>query len=143
MGIVNHAAEAEDVVQEVFIKLWDKHREGEIQNWEAWCLTAAKNLSIDKLRSRHQRLQPIQAGFDLQDSAATPLQATIENDVFAQVKKLMNALPQSQRDIMQLRDIEGMSYQEIADALSLSLDQVRVYLFRARKAVREGLMQLT
>lgn len=143
MGIVNHAAEAEDVVQEVFIKLWNSHQQlGAIQNVEAWCITATKNLSIDKLRSKHQRLQPMKAGFDLHDHAATPLQTTVEHDVFAQVKKLMNDLPEKQKDIMQLRDIEGMSYQEIADALNLPLDQVKVYLFRARKAVREGLTQL-
>jgi RNA polymerase sigma-70 factor (ECF subfamily) len=52
----------------------------------------------------------------------------------------MNTLPDKQRDIMHLRDIEGLSYQEIADALSIPLDQVKVYLFRARKTVREGLV---
>ena len=51
----------------------------------------------------------------------------------------MNRLPEKQRDIMQLRDIEGLSYQEIAEALGVPMDQVKVYLFRARKAVREGM----
>ena len=143
MRIVNHAAEAEDVVQEVFIKLWNNRQQLEaIQNVEAWCITATKNLSIDKLRSKHQRLQPMKAGFDLHDHSATPFQATAEHDVFDQVKKLINELPEKQRDIMQLRDIEGMSYQEIADALGLPPDQVKVYLFRARKTVRKGLVQL-
>ena len=143
MRIVNHAAEAEDVVQEVFIKLWNNRQQLEaIQNVEAWCITATKNLSIDKLRSKHQRLQPMKAGFDLHDHSATPFQATAEHDVFDQVKKLINELPEKQRDIMQLRDIEGMSYHEIADALGLPPDQVKVYLFRARKTVRKGLVQL-
>lgn len=141
MRIVNHAAEAEDVVQEVFIKLWNNRLQPDaIHNVEAWCITATKNLSIDKLRSKHQRLQPMKAGFDLHDQAATPYEATLGQDMFEQVRKLMNTLPDKQRDIMHLRDIEGLSYQEIADALSIPLDQVKVYLFRARKTVREGLV---
>lgn len=140
LGIVGQAAEAEDVVQEVFIKLWNnRHQMETISNVEAWCITATKNLSIDKLRSKHQRLQPMAAGFDLSDHSATPYEAVVSDDVFHQVRNLMNRLPEKQRDIMQLRDIEGLSYQEIAEALHLPMDQVKVYLFRARKAVREGL----
>jgi RNA polymerase sigma-70 factor (family 1) len=143
MRIVNHAAEAEDVVQEVFIKFWNNRQQMEtIQNKEAWCITATKNLSIDKLRSKHRRLQPMKAGFDLHDHSATPCQAAVTHDVFDQVKKLMNELPEKQRDIMHLRDIEGMTYQEIAGTLGLPLDQVKVYLSRARKSVREAFTKL-
>lgn len=140
LGIVGQAAEAEDVVQEVFIKLWNnRHQMDSISNIEAWCITATKNLSIDKLRSKHQRVVPMAAGFDLHDHSATPYEAAVSHDVFDQVRSLMNRLPEKQRDIMQLRDIEGLSYQEIAEALSVPMDQVKVYLFRARKAVREGM----
>lgn len=143
MRIVNHAAEAEDVVQEVFIKLWNNRQQMDaIQNVEAWCITATKNLSIDKLRSKHQRLAPIKAGFDLHDHSATPYQAAAGKNMVDLVKKLMDNLPEKQRDIMHLRDIEGLTYQEIADSLELPLDQVKVYLFRARKTVREGLTRL-
>jgi RNA polymerase sigma factor (sigma-70 family) len=139
LGIVGQAAEAEDVVQEVFIKLWNnRHQMANISNVEAWCITATKNLSIDKLRSKHQRMVPMAAGFDLHDNAATPYEVAVTHDVFDQVRNLMGRLPEKQRDIMQLRDIEGMSYQEIAEALNVPMDQVKVYLFRARKAVREG-----
>ena len=143
LRIVDHAAEAEDVVQEVFIKLWNsRHQLTGIQNVEAWCMTATKNLSIDKLRSKHRRLQPMKAGFDLHDHSATPFQSVASDDVIAHVKNLMNNLPEKQRDIMHLRDIEGLTYQEIADTLGLPQEQVKVYLHRARKAVREGLTQL-
>lgn len=140
LGIVGQAAEAEDVVQEVFIKLWNNRQQLDaISNVEAWCITATRNLSIDKLRSKHQRLQPMAAGFDLHDQSATPYEAVVSNDVISQVRNLMSRLPEKQRDIMQLRDIEGLSYQEIADTLDVPMDQVKVYLFRARKAVRAGL----
>jgi RNA polymerase sigma-70 factor (family 1) len=140
LGIVGQTAEAEDVVQEVFIKLWNNRQQLEnITNVEAWCITATKNLSIDKLRSKHQRMVPMSAGFDLRDHSATPYEEAVTHDVFDQVRALINRLPEKQRDIMQLRDIEGMSYQEIADTLNVPMDQVKVYLFRARKAVREGM----
>lgn len=141
LGIVGQAAEAEDVVQEVFIKLWNNRQQmAAISNVEAWCITATKNLSIDKLRSKHQRVVPMAAGFDLSDHAATPYEAAVTNDTISRVRNLMKHLPEKQRDIMQLRDIEGMSYQEIAETLKVPMDQVKVYLFRARKAVREGMM---
>lgn len=143
LGIVGQQAEAEDVVQEVFIKLWNNRNQmAEIVNVEAWCITATRNLSIDKLRSKHQRMVPMAAGFDLSDHSATPYEATVTHDVFDRVRSLMNRLPDKQRDIMQLRDIEGLSYQEIAESLNVPMDQVKVYLFRARKAVREGLVEI-
>jgi RNA polymerase sigma-70 factor (family 1) len=143
LGIVGQVAEAEDVVQEVFIKLWNNRQQmAGIANIEAWCVTATKNLSIDKLRSKHQRLQPMAAGFDFHDQSATPYEAVVTEDVFDRVRSLMSRLPEKQRDIMQLRDIEGMSYQEIATVLNVPMDQVKVYLFRARKAVREGLKEV-
>ena len=143
LRMVGQSAEAEDVVQEVFIKLWNNRQHMDaVTNIEAWCITATRNLSIDKLRSKHHRLQPMKAGFDLLDHSATPYEATAGQDVFEQVRHLMDQLPDKQRDIMQLRDIEGLSYQEIAGALGLPLDQVKVYLFRARKAVRERLVKL-
>jgi RNA polymerase sigma-70 factor (ECF subfamily) len=143
LRILHHAAEAEDVVQEVFIKLWNnREQSGTISNVEAWCITATKNLAIDKLRSKHRRLQPLNPALDPHDQGSSPYQITAGQDVFETVKKLMDSLPEKQRDIMHLRDIEGMQYQEIAEALDIPLDQVKVYLFRARKTVREALSKL-
>jgi RNA polymerase sigma-70 factor (ECF subfamily) len=84
----------------------------------------------------------MKAGFDLHDHTATPFQQVASGDVFDQVQRLMSQLPEKQKLIMHLRDIEGLHYQEISEALDLPLDQVKVYLFRARKSVREGLLKL-
>ncbi|MBI5914019.1 MAG: sigma-70 family RNA polymerase sigma factor, partial [Bacteroidetes bacterium] len=102
LRMVGQSAEAEDVVQEVFIKLWNNRQHMDaVTNIEAWCITATRNLSIDKLRSKHQRLQPMRAGFDLLDHSATPYEAAAGQDVFEQVRRLMNQLPPMHRDIMQ------------------------------------------
>ena len=136
----NDEKEAEDVVQEVFIKLW-KQRDNidQINNIEAWCMRVTRNLSIDKLRSKHRRTEGFKEGFDMKDDAPSPYQKTAGSDIFSKIKKLMKKLPEKQRMVMELRDIEGFSYQEVAEALEISLDQVKVNIYRARLAMRKEL----
>lgn len=130
------------MVQEVFIKLWkNKDHLDQINNLDAWCMTATRNLSIDKLRSKYQQVQQLHPGMDREDKAPTPYHTTASKDLVEQVRKFMKQLPEKQQQIMHLRDIEGYTYQEIAEALDISLEQVKVYLFRARKAVREQLLK--
>lgn len=141
LRIVGNVAEAEDVVQEVFIKVWNKRSEVEsFNNLEAWCMTLTKNLSIDKLRSKHRRVDALPDSYDMPSQAVSPYQATVANDTISRIEKMMAALPEKQRMVMQLRDIEGMSYNEIAEILSITLDQVKINLFRARKAIRAQLL---
>ena len=59
-----------------------------------------------------------------------------------QIHQFIGALPNKQKLVIQLRDIEGLSYKEISDALEIDLNQVKVNLFRARKAVRENLINI-
>ncbi|HFA48610.1 MAG TPA: RNA polymerase sigma factor [Bacteroidetes bacterium] len=140
LNILNDVAEAEDVVQEVFIKLWNRRDQmDQINNTEAWCMRVTRNLSIDKMRSKHRRLEPMKEGFDLKDQSPTPFQKTAGSDVFSKIKNLMLQLPDKQRMVMQLRDIEGLTYQEVADALEISLDQVKVNIYRARLSMRKKL----
>lgn len=141
LRIVGNVAEAEDVVQEVFIKVWNKRSEVEsFNNLEAWCMTLTKNLSIDKLRSKHRRVDALPDSYDMPSQAASPYQTTVANDTIGRIEKMMAALPEKQRMVMQLRDIEGMSYNEISEILSITLDQVKINLFRARKAIRAQLL---
>ncbi len=140
--ILGHPQEAEDAVQEVFIKLWkNKDCLEQITNLEAWCMTATRNLCIDVLRSKQHKVLPLQPGLDQEDKAPNPYHSAAGKDLMEQVRKFISLLPQKQQQIMHLRDIEGYTYQEIAEALGISLEQVKVYLFRARKAVREHLLK--
>ncbi|MEL6922754.1 MAG: sigma-70 family RNA polymerase sigma factor, partial [Bacteroidota bacterium] len=126
---------------EVFIKLWKKRDELDaINNLEAWCMRATRNLSIDKLRSKHQRVGMIPEGFDIQSNAATPDRLAESSDTLSRVRAFMEKLPEKQKMVMQLRDIEGLSYQEITEALSMPMNQVKVYLFRARQQIRAQLI---
>jgi RNA polymerase sigma factor (sigma-70 family) len=136
--------EAKDVVQEVFIRLWNgRDKLIEIQNMEAWCMRITKNLSLDRLRSINRKpSRPLEEGFDIRNEALTPHETTELHESMNRVNQLMAALPDKQRQVMHLRDVEGYSYNEICDILELDMNQVKVNLFRARNAVREKLIKL-
>ena len=139
-NMINDEVIAEDVVQEVFIKLWKKRDNiDQVNNIEAWCMRVTRNLSIDKMRSKHRRTEGFKEGFDMRDEAPSPYQKAAGSDIFSKIKNLMKKLPEKQRMVMELRDIEGFSYQEVADALEISLDQVKVNIYRARLFMRKEL----
>lgn len=138
--IVGDRSEAEDIVQEVMIKIWNKRKDWEfIDNMEAWCVKMTRNLSIDKLRSKHRRTQDIDGLFHLKDAAASPLEKAESNDTIQHISKLMLELPEAQRLVMQLRDIEELSYKEIMEQLDMTMPQVKTNLFRARNKIKKQL----
>jgi RNA polymerase sigma-70 factor (ECF subfamily) len=141
--LLGDATEAEDVVQETLIKLWNaREKFDEIQNPEAWCIRVARNLAIDRLRStQHKSTSALPDGKEWQDTSANPYQQTERSSVVELVKKLMNRLPPNQKMVMQLRDLEGMTYEEISKTLEISMEQVKVNLHRARKTIREQIIQ--
>ena len=142
LRIVEDDSEAKDVVQEVFIKVWNRREEMHLyKNMEAWCMRLTRNLSIDKLRSKHRRVVPLETSTAMPQTDTTPYQQAAMKDTVDYIRHLMESLPLKQKMVMQLRDIEGMSYQEIADALEIPLNQVKVNLFRARKTIRQQLIQ--
>jgi len=141
--IVSDHMEAEDIVQEVFIKIWKKRDDLKgIENFEAWCIRVTKNLAIDKLRTSHNKhTTELPDGMDWKAKDTSPHKATELQDVMDRVKNLISQLPNSQKMVIQLRDIEGLTYKEIAAALDITMEQVKVYLYRARKHVRQQLIK--
>jgi RNA polymerase sigma-70 factor (ECF subfamily) len=136
--------EAKDVVQEVLIKVWNgREQMDQVQNWEAWCMRITRNLSLDRLRSLNRKqTQPIEESFDVRQEALTPHESTEALESMQKINQLISALPEKQRQVIHLRDVEGYSYNEICDILELDMNQVKVNLFRARNAVREKLMKI-
>ena len=143
LRITGNPAEAEDVVQEVFIKVWElRERMEEVNNIEAWCMQLTKNKSIDKRRLRFNQSEELNTAYGLSSGNHTPDRQAELNDAVSQVRQLMGQLPENQKIAMQMRDIEGLSYQEIGEALGMPLQQVKTNIFRARKSIRTKLMQL-
>lgn len=143
-NIVKDQFLAEDVVQEALVKIWKKRDQlKEIEKKEAWCVTIARNLAIDKLRSvKKKRTTDITEQYGVSDNDPNPERKAILKDALAQVTEIMNTLPENQREIVYLRDVEGYTYAEIAEMLDFSVDQVKVNLHRARKSLRQKLDHL-
>lgn len=137
--------EAQDIVQEVFIKVWNKREEmDQLENMEAWCMRITRNLSLDKIKSKARKMTDhIQEGFDVsQGEGLTPYRSTEMDDTMRNLGKFIAALPDKQKQIIQLRDVEGYSYKEIGDILDIDMNQIKVNLFRARKAVKENIINM-
>ena len=142
--LLGSSEEAKDVVQEVFIKVWNGRDQIEsIDNMEAWCMRITRNLSLDKIRARQRKAtDPIEQSFDIQNDTRTPYEAAENNENMQRINQLIASLPEKQRQVMHLRDIEGYSYNEICEILELDMNQVKVNLFRARNAVREKFIKI-
>ena len=136
-------AEAEDIVQETLIKVWKKREEwNSLESIEAYCLTVAKNLAIDMRDKMVSQTEELTSANDQAQDDANPYEKLVQKERLMLVNNLIEALPDKQRQIMQLRDIEEKSYQEIAEILDITEDQVMVNLFRARQKVKQGYLKL-
>ncbi|HMQ07933.1 MAG TPA: RNA polymerase sigma factor [Saprospiraceae bacterium] len=139
-SMVGNSFEAEDIVQEVLIKVWSKKDQFfNVENKEAWCMTITRNLAIDKIRSRKGTTHDIEGFFHLSDNAMSPAESVESDDMMSHLKKIIDRLPSLQRNLVHLRDIEGFSYKEISEITGESIDKVKINLHRARKYLREQL----
>ncbi len=135
--------EAKDVVQDVFLKLWQKRDELEkVENIEAFAMRMTRNRCLDVIRASKTIAVSAETARWMKE-LTVDVHSQIEFTESAnQIKKLINGLPDLQRTIMYLRDIEQLSYDEIADTTELQLNAIRVNLSRARKKVRDEFLKL-
>ena len=143
LNIVKDEDLAKDVVQECLIKVWEKRTDLKlVNNLEAWCMQVTKNKALDKLRSKHvSRTDLFEVKLDTRKERDTPYVMTERGDVMGRIKSLIAELPQRQREVMQLRDIEGYSYKEIGETLEIDINLVKTNLFRARRKLKESLIK--
>ena len=140
LRITLNRAEAEDVVQETMIKVWNRRDHwDEIESIEAFCLTICRNISLDKMKKAENQNQSLQEGHDAPDLSYTsnPEEQAMQRDRIRLIRHLIDHLPEKQRSCMQLRDFEGKSYKEIAQVLGISEEQVKINIFRARQTIKQ------
>jgi len=133
--------EAEDATQELYFKLWkNKEKLENYKSIEAFAMTMTKNYCFDRLKSKQaSNLKLVHSNYKEND---TPLQRRIElNDSVSKVHELIENLPEQQKLIIQLRDIEEYEYDEIAKMLNIKPTAIRVTLSRARKTIKEQLLK--
>lgn len=136
-------AEAEDIVQDTLIRVWNKRDEwANVDSAEAYCLTIARNLAIDRSQKMEARSVELTSETQEMPDALTPEKELERDEQLRLVHRLINRLPEKQRTIIQLRDIEGKSYKEIADILEISEEQVKVNLFRARQHIKSKMTEI-
>ena len=138
--LLKDSAEAEDAVQEAFVKLWKHQQRVDPDRIRPWLMKVTRNLCLDRLRRRH----PTQEWEEWQqpDDAHGPLQDVQQHELGEWLKHSINGLTEPYRSLVVLRDVQQHSYEEVANVLELSLSQVKVYLHRARKQLREQLAEV-
>lgn len=144
LHIVKDEDLAKDVVQESLIKVWEKRDQWElIHNLEAWCMQITRNKALDKLRSKHvKKTDLFEVELDTRKERDTPEIVTERSELMNRIKDLIEQLPERQREVMQLRDIEGYAYKEIAEMLQVDINLVKTNLFRARRKIKESLIKV-
>ena len=139
LRITLDSAEAEDVTSDTLIKVWNKREELRgVESIEAYCMTVCRNLALDRHEKKEAQNLSLEANeIDAADNYFPPDEQLERDEKLRKVHELFNQLPERQRTIMQLRDIEEKSYREIATIMGVSEEVVKVTLFRARQAIRK------
>ncbi|MEZ4699873.1 MAG: sigma-70 family RNA polymerase sigma factor [Rhodothermales bacterium] len=138
--------EAEDVTQEVFIRFWN-HR-GEVDGGQpiGWLLRVTRNASVDALRRRNSYRKTISGDSEqvelARGDAPGPAKDAESSDFRAMLDQALDRLSEPYKSLVILRELQDLSYQEIADTLALPLTTVKVYLHRARKMLRDHLTEV-
>jgi RNA polymerase sigma-70 factor (ECF subfamily) len=139
--LLDNDAEAEDAVQETLIRLWSKRDElATYRSVDALSLTITKNLCLDILKSPRRN-----QGGRIDDSrlqvSTTPYRVVEAGDTYSKIMTILGSLPADQKTAVQLRDVEGYEFEEIAEILETTVNNVRVCLSRARKKIREMMIK--
>ncbi|WP_341224838.1 RNA polymerase sigma factor [uncultured Arcticibacterium sp.] len=140
--LLGNSTTAQDATQEIMIKLWDKRKQIENHpNLTGFVFMTARNYCLDILKRKGPKL--VSSDLELNNLHAATGQEEFEwNELTSIVEKILKQLPEQQRDIMTMRDIDGLEFKEIAEATGLKLEHVRVLLSRARKEVAASLKKM-
>ena len=139
--ILGNRSEAEEAVQEAFVKIW--HSAGRFQagrgSAQGWLISIARNQAIDLLRSRRAPARDISQMFDLADPGPTPEASAVGSDDRRRIEDCLGALPSDRAQAVRAAYVEGWSYDELARRFEVPLNTMRTWLRRALISLRECL----
>jgi RNA polymerase sigma factor (sigma-70 family) len=136
--MLNHREEAEDVSQEIMLKAWAmRDRLAGYKSIEAVLITMTRNLCLDKIKTTRYAVSDVTT-LKIEDNTPSQLQNVVYREGQEVIRKIISALPEQQRVVVQLRSVEGLSFEEVADITGLTINNIRVCLSRARKTIRES-----
>ena len=127
---------AKDVVQESFARLWQKLEEVDGAKAKSYLFTTAHHLLVDEVRkgSRSTRMEERHEDLEWSGQAQPDLKEVLD--------AALATLSEVQRSVVLLRDLEGYSYEDIAELTRLNITQVKVYIYRGRTALKEYIGKL-
>lgn len=139
--ILEDRAEAEDAVQDLFVRLWNRRSE-EVLNPFAYGVSVLKNICLDKVRRRHGGSVDDEEAEAVMDNIPGPDEALVNRDSLRRLGELIEELPENQRNVLEMRVYKSMSYEDISRATGLSEVHLRVLLSAARKTLRQKMEAL-
>ena len=138
--LLKDAQEAEDATQDAFVKLWHNRDRIDPEKIKPWLMKVTRNGCLDRLRRRRENVEFNES--HMAGEASGPMQDVAAGELGGWLKRSIEGLKEPYRSLVVLRDVQQHSYEEVAGMLELSLSQVKVYLHRARKELREQLSEV-
>jgi RNA polymerase sigma-70 factor (ECF subfamily) len=137
--MLKNSLEAEEVVQDSFIKLWQAKEKG-VKQTKAWLYQVAKNQCLDLLRRRQHEIKYQQHGLLNQNVAPSACDELMNAELSEHISAAIEELKEPYKSLIVWREISNLSYQQLADVMDLSVQQIKVYLHRARNTLKQKLM---
>lgn len=142
-SILKDGVTAQDVTQDVLVTLWEHRDELDPDCLRPWLLRVTRNACIDKLRRRQTRRKTMTVDTDdVADAPGTvpsPDTQAAASDVREHVHAALDRISEPYRQVVELRELQQLKYKEIAEALDMPLNTVKVYIHRGRKKLRRQL----
>lgn len=141
LAMLRNSHEAEDVTQDVFMRYWQ--RGGSVKRPREWLLAVARNACLDRLRTASRRgLHVVDPGYEVEgEDARDPAWHCEQNELGERLGEAIGRLPEPQRSLVVLFDVQGVKGDACARILDININQVKVYLHRARRRLRRELEQ--
>ena len=150
--LLENRADAEDIAADIFLKLFkDADRFNPIAKFSTWLFTITRNACISSIRKRKKTFslsfRNKKSGKDeiweFPDERDKPDEVVEKKDQAKFVKRAISRLPHNQKEVIILREYHDMSYMEISEVLALSLENVKILIFRSRETLRKELRDLS
>jgi len=142
LNLLTNREEAEDAVQDVYLKMWKMRDDlGKYKSPEALMMTITRNHCLDKLKTKKNKAFTLNTEQNDTPFENLPNHAE-QSDMVSKVKLIIRNLPEQQKTVVHLRDVEGYNFDEITEITGYDLNYIRVNLSRGRKKIRETLLNL-
>ncbi|WP_431210516.1 RNA polymerase sigma factor [Puia sp. P3] len=140
--LLQNVQEAEDSVQDVMAGVWARREQwGEWKNIGAYCMTATRNNCLDRIRGRRNVAVQEDRARQVSSPERDPYEKMMDKQLIERIRQCMDTLPENQQQVVRLREMEGFTYNEIAEVLQMTLDQVKINLFRGRNAIKKLILE--